>query len=164
MSRRRDPEVVFRELCAAARGRRHQRQSWTSAAVAAAFVFALLAWEIVVGPAGVFRWLGYLAVTIVALVAGWRLVRDWRQPGLEAGDIVAELGRLFPQTRGTLAVGNRAVAMAGFGNGGVGGVNGDQPTDCCQQARRSFATPTAGVAVADGRMDGCSGRRRCRVW
>jgi hypothetical protein len=102
MSRRRDPEVVFRELCAAARGRRHQRQSWTSAAVAAAFVFALLAWEIVVGPAGVFRWLGYLAVTIVALVAGWRLVRDWRQPGLEAGDIVAELGRLFPQTRGTL--------------------------------------------------------------
>jgi hypothetical protein len=102
MSSHREPEVVFRELCAAARGRRHQRQGWTSAAVAAAFVFALLAWEIVIGPAGVLRWLGYLAVTIVALVAGWRFVHGWRGSAIESADIVAELGRLFPQTRGTL--------------------------------------------------------------
>lgn len=102
MSSHREPEVVFRELCAAARGRRHQRQGWTSAAVAAAFVFALLAWEIVVGPAGVLRWVGYLAVTIVAGVASLLLVRGWRQPTIESGDIVADLGRLFPQTRGTL--------------------------------------------------------------
>lgn len=102
MSSHRDPEVVFRELCAAARGRRHQRQGWTSAAVAAAFVFALLAWETVIGPAGVLRWLGYLAVTIGALAAGWRFVHGWRGAGIDRADIVAELGRLFPQTRGTL--------------------------------------------------------------
>ncbi len=102
MSTPRDPEVVFRELCAAARGRRHQRLGWTSAVVAAAFVFALLAWEIVIGPAGVLRGFGYLAVTIAALVSGWRLVHDWRRSVIESADVAAELGRLFPQTRGTL--------------------------------------------------------------